>query len=260
MSSPESTAELRNLLVEGAKTSEHLLHRLEHDANPVEIVGLLEALALVDERRMRLLEDFRKRASSLRKREEERSIRQFVLRALDQIGVPQTTGFLEDYLYATELVEAKSRGMGALRRDEYRAWARLRDQPRVAYVAPCLDEEGRAVPRWMSRTDWPLERRLVVHDAEELWKVRRLLALVEAYQSSDPDSEALFVPLLDRYAHEVCDNQHEAAEGPAWFEAVAQAARDRRAELEPAVMTAQERLAEQFADGDELRRFWGVQK
>ena len=65
MSSPESTAELRNLLVEGAKTSEHLLHRLEQDADPVEIVGLLEALALVDERRMRLLEDFRKRASSL---------------------------------------------------------------------------------------------------------------------------------------------------------------------------------------------------
>jgi hypothetical protein len=247
--------------MEGVQTSEHLLHRLEQDADPVEIVGLLESLALVDERRMRLLEDFRKRASSLRKREEERSIRQFVLRALDQIGVPQTTGFLEDYLYATELVEAKSRGMGALRRDEYRAWARLRAQPRVAYIAPCLDEEGRAVPRWMSRTDWPLERRLLVRDAEELWKVHRILALVDACQSSDPDSEALFVPLIDRYAHDVFDNEFgsKAVEGPAFFSAVADAARERRSELEPDVTEAQRRLAERFAGGDELRRFWGLE-
>src|SRR4051794_30895434 len=111
MSSEELPSELRNLLVHGREVSDALLERLDGDVDPVEVVGLLEGLALVDERRTRLLEQFRKQASSMRRREEERSIRQFVLRALDQVAVPQTTGFLEDYLYARELVEAKSRGM-----------------------------------------------------------------------------------------------------------------------------------------------------
>lgn len=259
MSSTELLSELRSLLAQGNEVADRLLDRLDDSPDPFEIVSLLESLALTDERRAHVLDQLRKEASSLRKREEERSIRQFVLRALEQIGTPQTTGFLEDYLYATELIEAKSRGMGALRRDEYRAWARLRDRPRVAYITPCLDEEGRAVARWMSRSDWPLERRFVVDGAEELWAVQRVLALANAYRESDPDSGALFLPILGRYAQEALgeDVSPELPEDGGWVETLVRMARHRGSELRPAVERAQERLAARFADADELRRFWG---
>jgi hypothetical protein len=259
MPSTELLSELRGLLIHGNEVSDRLLDRLEDTPDPVEIVSLLESLSLTDERRGHLLDQLRKEASSLRKREEERSVRQFVLRALDRIGTPQTTGFLEDYLYATELVEAKSRGMGALRRDEYRAWARLRDTPRVAYITPCLDEDGNAVARWMSRSDWPLERRLMVGDAEELWAAQRILALAEGYRAADADGEALFLPLIARYAHETIGDGLEPGEDDRWVDDVVHAARERQSELGPRVTRAQERVAGRLTDADELRRFWGIQ-
>jgi hypothetical protein len=258
MPSTELLSELRGLLVQGNEVSDRLLDRLDDSPDPVEIVSLLESLSVTEERRAHVLDQLRKEASSLRKREEERSIRQFVLRALDRIGTPQTTGFLEDYLYATELVEAKSRGMGALRRDEYRAWARLRKTPRVAYITPCLDEEGSAVARWMSRSDWPLARRVMVRDAEELWAAQRVLALADGYRAADADGEALFLPLIARYAHETIGDGLEPGEDDRWVADVVHAARARQSELEPRVTKAQERVARRMMEAGEVRRFWGI--
>jgi hypothetical protein len=262
MSNSDPMRELKSILVQSREVSGRLLERLDHHPDMIEVVGLLESLSLSDERRAHVLDRLRHEASSVRKREEERSVRQFVLRALERIGTPQTTGFLEDYLYATELVEAKSRGMGALRRDEYRAWARLRDRPRVAYVTPCLDEERSPVPRWMSRSDWPLEWRLVVDGAEELWAAHRVLALTDAFRDSDPDSEALFLPLIGRYAQEALgdDVSPEVPESTSAVDAIVRAVRGRTSELEPRVARAQERLATRFTDADELQRFWGIEK
>jgi hypothetical protein len=258
----ESLVELRTVLAQGREAADRLLARLDDNADPVEIVSLLESLALVDERREHILEQFRKEASSIRRREEERSIRQFVLRALDEIGVPQTTGFLADYLYATELVEARSRGMGALRRDEYRAWDRLRDRPRVAYIVPCLDEDGRPVARWMSRSDWPLERRLVVDGAEELWSKERVLALLNGYRTSDPRRPSLFVPLVERYARQALGQEFmpHTIRGHEALRSVETAVRTERDTLEPSVAAAQERLAASFAHLDEDQRFWGIRR
>jgi hypothetical protein len=262
MSNSDPMRELKSILVQSREVSGRLLERLDSHPDTIEVVGLLESLSLNDERRAHVLDRLRHEASSVRKREEERSVRQFVLRALERIGTPQTTGFLEDYLYATELVEAKSRGMGALRRDEYRAWARLRDRPRVAYVTPCLDEEGRAVPRWMSRSDWPLQRRLLVAGAEELWAAHRVLALGDAFDQSEADSEALFLPIIGRYAQEALgeDGSSELPEDRAAVDAIVRSVRRRTSELQPRVEWAQERLAERFMDADELQRFWGIQK
>jgi hypothetical protein len=264
VSSDELLTELRGLLVQGNEVSERLLARLEMTPDPIEIVSLLESLALSDERRAHVLDQLRRDASQLRKREEERSIRQFVLRALERIGVPQTTGFLEDYLYATELVEAKSRGMGALRRDEYRAWHTLRDRgrPRVAYIVPCLDEDGRPVPRWMSRSDWPLARRFVVESAEELWQARRVRALVDGYRHSDTEAEALFTPLVSKYAREVLgeDAVPDLVEPNMSTEPIAAAARRVEKRLEPHVVAAQERVAAKFAYAEEAQRFWGMHR
>lgn len=251
--------ELRDLLVQGREVSEDLLSRLEQGADPIEIVGMLESLAVVDERRQRLFHRLRKEASSLRRREEDKSIRKFVLSALDEVGIPQTPGFLEDYLYATELVEVKSRGMGALRRDEYRAWDRLRDRPRFAYVVPCLDEEGHAVPRWMGRSDWPLAQRIVVDGAEELWRLKGVTALAEDYRRAEGASRSLFVPLIERHASEaLADEAVELDLDDASIEKVVSAVRARERELAPRVTRAQERVAARLGEFEEAERFWGV--
>src|SRR5262245_686858 len=126
MSTSDLSSQLRAILIDSHKVSEELLARIDDSIEPAEAVSLLESLALIDGRRASVLEEFRAAASASRQREEERSIRQFVLTALGEIEMPQTAGFLEDYLYAKELVVLKTRGMGALRRDEYRAWERLR--------------------------------------------------------------------------------------------------------------------------------------
>src|SRR4051812_1321959 len=96
---------LRDLL----RTTDDELHRLlvtlgGDDVDPVDLVAMLESLALRDQERAALLDAVRLEASRTRRREEERSIRQFVLRALEEIGTPQTAGFLEDYLYARNRV------------------------------------------------------------------------------------------------------------------------------------------------------------
>lgn len=196
----------------------------------------------------------------MRRREEERSIRQYVLAALEQIGVPQTTGFLKDYVYATELVEVKSRGMGALRRDEYRAWDRLRDRPRKAYIVPCLDEDGRPVPRWMARSDWPLHRRLVVAGAEQLWELDRVRSLLAAYRESDPEADALFRPQIERYAREVLGDGaiQDVSLDEVWLTRLRSAAGDRQASLEPAVIAAQEKAAMKLAKIEEAQQLWGI--
>lgn len=261
MSSQELSSELRHLLDEGRHTSDALLHRLKSDPDPVEVVSFLEKLSQVDERRSRLLDQYRKQASLSRKREEEWSIRQFVLRALEQIGVPQATGFLEDYVYATELVEAKSRGMGALRRDEFRAWSRQRERPRVAYVVPALDETGSAASRWLARSDWPLADRIVVDGAEDLWALYRVRALQSAYRAAGTGTDALFVPLIDRYAREALGDElatETTEDSPASLKRMSGTVDARIEALEKRLKPARERAASRLSDKTEEQLLWGV--
>jgi hypothetical protein len=191
--------QLRELLELSRGELETLIERLP-GLDPVELVERLEALALLDQRRATFLDAAREYASTSRRRDEERSLRQFVLRALDEIGVPQTAGFLEDYIYARERVLLKTRGFSSLRRDENRAWRR---QPggRRAYIVPCLDAEGRPVPRWMGRSDWPVIDRVVVPGAEDLWELQRFLVLLRAWHDEPNElAEAVYRPLLEKYA------------------------------------------------------------
>src|SRR6266550_4150923 len=72
-----------------------LISRLiSENVDLAELVGQLESLSVRDQERARLLETIRLEASESRRREEDRPLRQFVLLALEEIGVPQTAGFL----------------------------------------------------------------------------------------------------------------------------------------------------------------------
>jgi hypothetical protein len=260
MDASDLTSQLRAVLVDGRKVSEELLERLNDTIEPAEAVSLLESLALIDQRRASVLEQFKAAASASRQREEERSIRQFVLSALEEIEMPQTAGFLEDYLYARELVVLKTRGMGALRRDEYRAWERLRDRPRVAYIVPCLDEEGRAVSSWMARSDWPLEDRIVVAGVEELWRLGRVRALLRAYREADTGAESLFLPAINRYAAEAFGEVSTDSDVPEHrsLQALSDQVDESITELESSLAPARKRVSERLSQLGEQQQLWGI--
>src|SRR4051812_26891066 len=117
------SADLKANLYSLLESTDHELHVLldalsAEAVDPVELTAMLESLSVRERERARLLDAVRLEASKTRRRDEERSVRQFVLRALGEIGTPQTAGFLEDYLYARDRVVTKTRGFASLRRDE----------------------------------------------------------------------------------------------------------------------------------------------
>jgi hypothetical protein len=211
VTSADGYHDLQELLEASRREIDVILERLP-ELDPVELAGLLESLALHDRQRAVLLHAIRNEASDARRREEERSLRQFVLLALAEIGSPQTAGFLEDYIYARERVVLKARGFAALRRDENRAWRR-RPGSRVAYIVPCLDGGGHAVSRWMGRSDWPLSERVHVPGVESLWEWTRVVALANAWRSETEDvADSLYLPLLQRYARDARGDTDESSE------------------------------------------------
>jgi hypothetical protein len=247
-----NSAQLRELLELSLVELESLIERLP-DLDPVELVERLEALALLDQRRATFLDAAREHASTSRRRDEERSLRQFVLRALDEIQVPQTAGFLEDYIYARERVLLKTRGFSSLRRDENRAWRR---QPggRRAYIVPCLDTDGRAVPRWMGRSDWPLIDRIVVPGADDLWELQRFLILLRAWRQEPNElAEAVYRPLLEKYAPSLGDGE----EAPTDLELLERETRGRIQSLGEAVGAQRAEAAGRLDRLTDEARLWG---
>jgi hypothetical protein len=238
-----------------------VLRRLDSgDLEPVELVGLLESLSLLDQQRAQMLERARREASLTRRRDEERSIRQFVLRALEEIDAPQTAGFLEDYVYARERVVLDTRGFGALRRDENRAWRR-RPGHRRAYIVPCLDPSGAAVPRWMARSDWPLSARIVVPGVEMLWAWSRVEALCRGLRDEeDKTAMAVYAPLIEKYAREARGEQVDlaATQQRDWLHETEQEAVRETKQLKARLAEELDRIAVGFADLDAEQQLWGV--
>ena len=120
--------------------------------------------------------------------------------------------------------------------------------------------KGRSVARWISRSDWPLADRLVAEGAEELWKLARIRTLEEASRESDTQAEALFVPLIERYAREALGDEavDELGAPEEGVVHLVSAARERTKVLEPSVRQAQSELAERLAELPEEQRFWGT--
>lgn len=256
-------ASLKKALLDEREVTESLLRRLEDsEADIADVLNLLDALALIEQHRAPIVDELRERASSERRREEEKSIRQYLLRALDEIGVPQTPGFLEDYLYARDLIVFKSRSMGALRRDEYRAWDRLRrsGRPRVAYIVPCLDESGSALPRWMARSDWPLTARVTVEGVEELWETHRVRALIDAHGNADAEAAPRFLSLIEQYARDVFGDDVGVPPNRArpWIAGLEADVDSQIKRLERSLRPKIERTAKAVEKRDEAKRLWGA--
>lgn len=230
-----------------------------------EIASAIAGLEQRGEQRGRLLRSLREEVTEERMREEERSVRQYVLRALSEVGVPQNAGFIQEYVWARETVDLNTRGFGALRRDERRSWSRS-GGARVAYIVPALDAAGHAMSRWLARSDWPLETRIVtVPDGERLLDVHKVRALLDARGSREP--QALgdpLAPLIERYAREVLDIAPPSGDRTAgWSDWAADVARQvdaRLAQLSDVVAEAQRVATASVTALPRESQLWGARR
>lgn len=254
-------AELDAVLANEREALDRLIAQVrDPTVDPVALVGAAESLERFDRARSKLIWGLQAAASESRRREEERSIRQFVLRALDSIGSPQNAGFLEEYVWASERVSLNTRGFGALRRDERRSWGR-RPGHRLAYIVPCLDVEGNPVARWMARSDWPLSKRVIVPGADELFdlkKVATLLAAEGQRDRSEPDDP--FLPLIEKYAASILgvDTPQEIeSDRDGWTTRLNEVVSARIGELGASVERAQSTAAQELGELSEEDQLWG---
>lgn len=254
--------QLRELLLEQCRSIERILEQVDDPGvSPVHLVELIETLEQFDERKQPLVSVLREVASEFRRREEDRSVRQFVLRALEMIGVPQPAGFLQEFVWARERVDLNTRGFGALRRDEARAWRRRPGQ-RAAYIVPGLDAEGHALARWMARSDWPLARRLVVHGAERLFDLTRLDCLFRVRSERYAAGNDPYVSLIRRYAPDLLQIEPPPArldDEASWLEIVRRSIEEELPDLRIAVGEAQDMAQAQLNVLEDEEQVWGRQ-
>ena len=104
--------EFRALLHEQRQMIDQLLEKLNSpDASSIELVEIIEYIERLDIRKGDLTQVFREEVSTLRKREEDRSVRQVVLRALDFVGAPQPAWFLQEFVWARDRIDLKNEGV-----------------------------------------------------------------------------------------------------------------------------------------------------
>jgi hypothetical protein len=214
--SGSSREELQTALLQERNLLNLLLTRVgDPNVPPVQLVDIAEALEPLAAKRAELVQHLREEASEARRRQEERSVRQFVLRALDEIGCAQNAAFLQEYVWLRDRIDLDPRGFGALRRDERRAWGRNPGR-RLAYVVSALGTNGEPLARWMARSDWPVLNRLVLPDDERLLDLRKMRALFRARRELDVTPRGLpdpFVSLVRKYSLAVFEEAAPEASG-----------------------------------------------
>jgi hypothetical protein len=257
-------AELRDVLEEQRGIIDRLLAGVADSAvSAVQLAHWADWLERLDDRRDALIRALREEATESRKREEERSVRQFVLRALGELGRPQNAGFLQDYVWARYGVDLDTRGFGALRRDERRSWGRNPGRRR-AYIVPGLDVDGHALSRWMARSDWPVEQRIVPAAGERLLDLDKIRALSDARRSSERQDEPgdPLSLLVDKYAREILGDGAVMDDDPARRETrmdeIAKRADAEAAPLARTVARAQHAAVSRLSMRSEEEQLWGV--
>src|SRR5262249_33508433 len=97
-------------------------------------------------------------------------------------------------------------------------------------------------------------------DAERLWALSRVPALLSAYSDEGSAAEARFVPTIDRYAHEALGEPAQDGHYPDDREVkpLARAVDRRIAGLRKSVEKAQEEAASRLSHLDEEQRLWGI--
>jgi hypothetical protein len=257
-------ARLREVVLEGRRQHERLLRLIEdHSVEPELLVDQIDVLEHLDDERDELVGEMRREATRLARRRGERSARQLLLAALGRLDTPQPAVFLQEYVWACDRVDLDSRQFASLRRDERRSWLKDREA-RVAFVVPVLDPQGEPLRGWMARSDWPLERRIVVPEATaRLLELSKVEALLDARgELRDPDVHTPFDALLQRYGEEVLGVPGPDLSRPGgrarWRNELGDRARSEIGELQERDSAARKRAARRLARLSLEQQLWGT--
>jgi hypothetical protein len=264
---PAIRHELVAILEETLRLQQRLVDDVRDEGVPVaDLVAQVSVLERLDDRRDRLIGELRHTASAGRRpARTSPPVREILLKTLAHFRWPQNAGFLEEYLLAEHQLQLDSRAFAPLRRDERNAWDRA-PGAREAYIAPALKPDGSANPRWITRSDWPLERRIVATPRTErlfdLYKIYVLAGRPGSAEASYLGPRTPVDALLEKYAQDLLDTQPPAAsasdeEFRAWRaqvrERVGIAIGEIRREDEP----DRKQIARQLADLPDRERIWG---
>ena len=212
VNTPTVRDELAAILDETLRLQQRLMDDVRDDAVPVaDLVAQVSVLERLDDRRDRLIGQLRRTASAgMRPARTSPPVREILLETLAHFRWPQNAGFLEEYLLARHQLQLDSRAFAPLRRDERNAWDRA-PGAREAYIAPALKPDGSANPRWLTRSDWDLERRVVATPRTErlfdLYKIYVLAGRPGSAEASYRGPRSPVDALLEKYAHDILDTE-----------------------------------------------------
>jgi len=264
MSVTGTRAELVDTLEEILELQRRLVAAARSSKVPVtDLVAQVSVLERLDDRRDDLLGELRRTASKdLRQARPGRPVREVALDTLKELRWPQNAAFLEQYLWAAHQLQVDSRAFAPLRRDERRAWERAPESR--AFVAPALSEDGTANPRWLTSSDWPLERRIVTTSSADHLDLQKILSLVGRPDEGEDTARPWRATdaLLDRYAQQVLKMDPipmsaSAQQALEWRQAVYKEARDRVSEIRRDDDRARQQAAARLANLPLRERIWG---
>jgi hypothetical protein len=264
---PAVRDELAATLQETLRLQQRLMDDVRDEAVPVaDLVAQVSVLERLDDRRDQLISQLRRTASAgMRPARTSPPVREILLETLAHFRWPQNAGFLEEYLLARHQLQVDSRAFAPLRRDERKAWDRA-PGAREAYIAPALRPDGPANPRWITRSDWDLERRIVATTRTErlfdLYKIYVLAGRPGSAEASYLGPRTPVDALLEKYAQDILDTEPPSAyasddEFRAWRthvrDRVGTAIGEIRRDDEP----DRKHIARQLADLPDRERIWG---
>jgi hypothetical protein len=264
---PAVRDELAATLEETLRLQQRLVDDVRDEKVEVaDLVAQVSVLERLDDQRDHLIGQLRRTASAgMRPGRTGQPVREILLETLADFRWPQNAGFLEEYLLARHQLQLDSRAFAPLRRDERNAWDRA-PGAREAYIAPALKPDGSANPRWITRSDWELDRRIVASARTErlfdLYKIYVLAGRPGSAEASYLGPRRPVDALLEKYAQDTLDTEPPSAsasddEFKAWRahvrERVGSAIGEVRRDDEP----DRKQLARQLSDLPDRERVWG---
>ena len=259
--------ELVATLEEALRLQRQLVNDVRDEGVPVaDLVAQVSVLERLDDRRDDLIGQLRRTASAgMRPARTSPPVREILLETLADFRWPQNAGFLEEYLLAKYQLQLDSRAFAPLRRDERKAWDRA-PGARDAYIAPALKPDGSPNPRWITRSDWDIDRRIVASPRTErlfdLYKIYVLAGRPGSAEASLRGHRGPVDTLLEKYAKDILGDEPPSASASAdEFTAWRTGARERAGTLIGEIRRDDEphrkEIARQLAHLDDRERIWG---
>lgn len=267
MNVPAARVELLATLEEALRLQQRLMDDVRDDDVPVaDLVARISVIERLDDRRDQLVSQLRRTASAgMRPSRASQPVREILLNTLADFRWPQNAGFLEEYLLAKHQLQFDSRAFAPLRRDERKAWDRA-PGARDAYIAPALKPDGSTNPRWVTRSDWEIDRRIVATTRTErlfdLYKIYVLVGRPGSAEASYAGPRRPVDALLEKYAHDILDTEPPLASAPddefrAWRANVRDLVTTLIGEIRRDDEPERKQIARKLAGLSDRERIWG---